>query len=194
MSEEDEGATALLAAVSMNDLDRGKRLMRNVNVNDIVHSEASLHAEPLFFKAALCDGAPVWMRAMLEVGADPMARANDDDTLLHKMAGSGVQSLDRFAVIRSLVEAGAEVNAKDDKGQTPLDRAIAMTARMFRNARDSRNHDSPELLVSMAVIDFLEANGATMAKRESRELVREVRQRAKQELSVGRSGGASPAR
>ncbi|HEV7226526.1 MAG TPA: ankyrin repeat domain-containing protein, partial [Pirellulales bacterium] len=46
-------------------------------------------------------------------------RQVDGSTMLHEAATNGA-----IDIVRSLVQAGAELDAKNDRGQTPLDRAI----------------------------------------------------------------------
>ena len=61
------------------------------------------------------------VKVWLQHGADPNARRADGQTALHLVAARGVGR----ETIRALVEAGAEINARDDRGRTPLDLARA---------------------------------------------------------------------
>lgn len=57
---------------------------------------------------------------MLEQGFDPNVRDEYDNTPLHLVVK---ESFHRFEIVKALVEAGADVNAEDDIGDTPLMKA-----------------------------------------------------------------------
>ena len=72
-------------------------------------------ATPLH-KAAHDTSNPSVIRALLEAGADPAARAEYGMTPLHVAAWSNSNP----SVIRALIEAGADPAARDDDGKTPF--------------------------------------------------------------------------
>ena len=74
------------------------------------NGETALHLACIDVKA---DDA---VRALLEVGADPRAAANDGGTPLHTATFRLA-----FLAIRHLLAAGADPNAKDARGGTPMD-------------------------------------------------------------------------
>lgn len=81
-------------------------------------------------------------RTQLELGADPRRRARDGDQLLHRIArGSRVLP---ESVLDLLRESGADVNALDTKGRTPLEIA-------------RENSNQPKL------VKYLERHGAKTA-------------------------------
>ena len=76
-----------------------------------------LHRRPMAFEHSRADtgGGPAVVRALLEYGADPNARGPDGRAALHLAAQSG--NLDLIAV---LLAHGADANATDEAGTTPL--------------------------------------------------------------------------
>jgi uncharacterized protein len=60
------------------------------------------------------------VQILLENGADPNLREEGEESCLHRAA----KSRDNGAIITALAEHGADLNALDDEGRTPLDRAI----------------------------------------------------------------------
>jgi ankyrin repeat protein len=71
-------------------------------------------------------GDPEWVAACIAGGLDLAARSNNSYTPLHWAVDMGCvgQPADRIAVVRALVEAGADITALNSNGETP-----AMTAR-----------------------------------------------------------------
>ncbi|MDO5567400.1 MAG: ankyrin repeat domain-containing protein, partial [Planctomycetia bacterium] len=60
-------------------------------------------------------GKPEFLKMMLERGADVSLRNNVQGTAMHFAAANGA-----LESVRLLVEAGADPNAKDSNGETPL--------------------------------------------------------------------------
>ena len=63
------------------------------------------------------------IQTLLKHGADPNKRTQDGQTALHLLAKKGIGA----AAIRALIDAGADINSKDDHDQTPLDLANLAT-------------------------------------------------------------------
>ena len=65
------------------------------------------------------------VRAAVELGADVNAANDSGDTALHLAAHHGFNS-----VVRYLAAQGADLHARNARGQTPLDRALGTTGRV----------------------------------------------------------------
>jgi cytohesin len=63
-------------------------------------------------------GTPINIKALLDIGADVMARGKDGETPLHMAAREDDQ-----AIILALLDAGADAKAKDEKARSPWDYA-----------------------------------------------------------------------
>ena len=59
--------------------------------------------------------------SLIAGGADPNARGQDEMSALHHAINAGLSS----AVVKSLLDSGARVNAKDRAGRSPLDLAVS---------------------------------------------------------------------
>ncbi len=70
------------------------------------------------------------VRIWLRYGADPNAKRADGQTALHLFAKRGVGS----EAIRALIKAGADINARDNEGNAPLD--LAMLAKRQTASRE----------------------------------------------------------
>ena len=75
--------------------------------------------EPLFHKAAFSPNA---MESFLEDENDPNLRSDGGDTVLHKIAKNVQRGNEKKAILvaKMLINAGANVNATNDDGHTPL--------------------------------------------------------------------------
>lgn len=79
--------------------------------------------------------SPDTARALLEAGADPLERGYGRTTLLHELArmSGNVEAMDllelpqmsgRVEVMHLLLDAGVPIDARDDRGRTPLHQAV----------------------------------------------------------------------
>ena len=89
---------------------------------DIRRHGALLHDANHGFGERVC----TWLR----YGSDPKAKRSDGRTALHLLAARGTGR----EAIRALVEAGADMNAKDQDGKSPLD--LAKAAKQQAAARE----------------------------------------------------------
>ena len=69
---------------------------------------------PLFYASSFGDITSI--EILLEEGADPLAKDNDLNTLLHRDLGSK----DNILKLQSFIKAGVSVNSKDHVGSSPL--------------------------------------------------------------------------
>lgn len=95
---------------------------------------------PLLY--AVRGGNPAVVRALLAKGANPNCAMNNatgrtDSSALHLAV-----NLDRFEIVKLLVEAGADLNARDYKHLTPLDRARAGLDKALAQYLESRGAKS----------------------------------------------------
>ena len=106
----------------------------DVNAKDYKYNWTPLHN-------AAREGRKETIRILISNGADVHAKSNDGTTPLHAAANgrrsqrarpgqrnnngiSGEQIADLLIIVETLIAKRADVNAKTDKGTTPLDRAI----------------------------------------------------------------------
>lgn len=76
---------------------------------------------------AVLNARPDAVRALLETGADPLVRADDGDTVLHRIAyghGRPVSEAAFAQTVRLCVDAGAPLNAVNKRGETAIFSAI----------------------------------------------------------------------
>jgi cytohesin len=75
-------------------------------------------------------GDPEWVAACIAGGLELTARSNNGYTPLHWAVDMGCVGprADRIAVVRALVEAGADVKAKTRSGETPATTARHSTS------------------------------------------------------------------
>jgi ankyrin repeat protein len=86
-------------------------------------------------------------------GANIDAKDNDGDTPLHNACSRG-----HLAVVKALVNAGADILAANDRGKLPIDQAVSMRksevakyllqhiyATLGRPYLDPQSHDRPQL-------------------------------------------------
>lgn len=69
---------------------------------------------------AAYDGELDWVQNCLRGGLDVHARDKDGYTPLHWVADMGIVNGEREAIVAALIEAGADVNAKDFAGRSVL--------------------------------------------------------------------------
>lgn len=79
---------------------------------------------------AAYNGDPEWVSACIAGGLDLRARSNNGYTPLHWAVDMGCVGAteDRIAVVRALVEAGADVTARSARGETPAETARQSTS------------------------------------------------------------------
>ena len=112
---------------------------------------ARIRGEAIFIPAA--NGSVTFLRFLLDHGANPNVRSggrNDapqfDHTVLHAAVRMPFTS-DNTGVIELLIERGADVNALDEAGKTPLDRAIEKgadgpyTANPYETSNEQKGYD-----------------------------------------------------
>jgi ankyrin repeat protein len=87
---------------------------------------------------------PVQFQKLLSAGADVNAKTRLGGTLLHFYAGCG-NCVDPVKAMRELVKHGAEINALDYRGRTPL-----------KIARRNRIRDTTMFLESLGALEMLE--------------------------------------
>jgi ankyrin repeat protein len=101
---------ALCSACVLNDKETVARLAKRADVNELDHNK----------QTSLCyavgNNHPDCVRILLEHGANPNRVQNWGNTAMH-IAASSVCSRETFAI---LLEAGGDVNAKNDRGETVL--------------------------------------------------------------------------
>lgn len=95
---------------------------------------------------------PEYMRVLLELGADPKVTTVNHTTLLMMAAGLGLSSMlgddeEALAIVKTAIERGVDVNAKNDDGDTALHGAA------FRN--------------SVPLVKYLVEHGADVEARNS---------------------------
>jgi ankyrin repeat protein len=78
---------------------------------------------------------PVALRLLLARGADPKVKDKTGETHLHRAARVGYDDM-----VKLLIEVGAEVNATDSRGMTPLDWAVAGGEKAAAAAEVLRQH------------------------------------------------------
>lgn len=180
----------LVSALLFDHLDIAEEeIAKGVNVNGtVLVSEPTGEREPILFRASRSSAAVDAVELLLKHGANPNARDDAGDTLLIALAGSGTQTLDCVTLVRRLLEAGVDINATDKGGLTALDRAITMTHSMLQQPRAIRSWDSPDLVVSLFILDLLEANGAKSRRQESLLKRSEIRAMAERDKRIGPGG------
>ena len=112
---------------------------------------ARIRGEAIFIPAA--NGSVTFLRFLLDHGANPNVRSggrNDapqfDHTVLHAAVRMPFTS-DNTGVIELLIERGADVNALDEVGKTPLDRALEKgadgpyTANPYETSNEQKEYD-----------------------------------------------------
>ncbi|MDR0740112.1 MAG: ankyrin repeat domain-containing protein [Puniceicoccales bacterium] len=109
----------------------------DINILDSFGENALHHASRL--------GMVPTVQLLVERGIDIHARNGSNWNALHMAARSSFPSID---IVRSLIAAGVDPNARDDNGKTPLDLAIAKRERTF---------DEEEKKVYEAIIDELQS-------------------------------------
>ena len=116
----DELVSALMLAVSSNDVGKATKLLSNgANPNT---SDNATSATPLF--TAIANNNPQMVQLLLDHGAD-VTQVNEKGSLpLHEAASgnafAGDSKYRANEMIQSLIEHGADVNQKNAKGQTAL--------------------------------------------------------------------------
>ncbi len=85
-----------------------------------VNAEDYRKAAPLHYAAGV--GLDVLVEILLQRGADPKAVNTFGSTALHEIAGGGGTAPERgqVRIVRLLLAAGAEVDATENAGRTPL--------------------------------------------------------------------------
>jgi uncharacterized protein len=100
-------------------------------------------------------GALEAMKLCLELGADINAVNDEQQNALHGAVGRGE------SVLEFLVQHGADLNARDKKGRTPLDFAISL-----RDFDTDTDHVGPEIR-ERAVVVLQRLGGTTNAVRRT---------------------------
>ncbi len=113
-----EGETPLAFAAMSGDADQVRQLLQ---AGAKVNAREADGMTPLL-RAAYYSSAPAVLHLLAEAGADLRATSGESGAgALHYAATAGWQEN-----IRTLLELGAELNARDARGTTPLLRAVAM--------------------------------------------------------------------
>ena len=122
-------------------------------------------------RAAWLSETPAVVKALLDAGADPKARAERGFTPLHGAAANSKTP----AVVQVLLDAGADLNARTKDGETPLHQAawfsktpavvqVLLDAGADPNARDEDGrtplHRAAQLSKTPAVVQVLLDAGA----------------------------------
>jgi ankyrin repeat protein len=97
-----------------------------------VNAKSGMSCSPLMFASAFNTAAAV--KYLIERGADPEARNAREETALHialRRSPADAQS------VRVLIEAGADVNAADGEGYTPLLLAASQSAEIVKALIDA---------------------------------------------------------
>jgi ankyrin repeat protein len=129
-----------VATGNLDSLDLARKLVRagaNVNARQTKeprdgnrNQQNRIGATP-FLLAAKSDDVPL-MRVLLELGADPSIKTNNNTTPLMVAAGVGIWAPgenpgtheEALAAVKLLLDLGADVNAIDDNGDTALHGAV----------------------------------------------------------------------
>jgi cytohesin len=90
-------------------------------------------ASDMLLAASCHTSRPEVVNMLLERGASPNARGSDGQTPLMKLVSRNAP----LAVVKVLIEAGADVNAKDDGGLSVVDYALRGSADVFRALLDA---------------------------------------------------------
>lgn len=136
---------SLVAALRLNDIEEAKKIIewavvKSINPNKIIIQKIlaktgydinsiNTKGETLLFEAVLNHGDPSIVEIMTSLGADvnkPVTTASGG-TLLHEFAPSSYNT----ELIKSLLQAGANIEVVDGKGQSPL--LIAALNSQLRN-------------------------------------------------------------
>jgi ankyrin repeat protein len=160
-------------------------LKGNVETLRVLFSSGAVPQDParrsLMLMGASGSGVPEAVRFMLENGGDPHWKNQDGRTALFSMVGGWhtrpeKEGVDRAAVAELLVQAGADPNATDKTGMTPLIEAawdegavavlIAHGANV--NARSSDGETALINCVSPSVAEVLLSHGADPRIRNDR--------------------------
>ena len=145
----DGGVTPLMAAAGM--LTRGfgragkDRLGREM---DSAEMEVALTQDP-DLRSVMASGIDA-VKAAVELGADVNAVSATGDTALHLAAFHGFKT-----VVRYLAGLGARLDATNNRGETPLDRALAARApaRLTRSLTDYSDTSTADLLRTLGATD-----------------------------------------
>lgn len=121
-----EGKLAMVRDLLEHGADPNARMEKNPKRYGFTYRSKRPKGATPFFLAAMAGDTDV-MRLLVEHGAEPLARADDGMTPLiiatgvrKRIAENNVSEEDALAAVKLAVELGADVNAADEEGDTPL--------------------------------------------------------------------------
>lgn len=161
----DIGTTPLIRAAKAGDIDSVKLLLehgalpnlQNVRGHRPMTAAAGVGSTNIDIRAKfLHENSNIEVaKLLLAVGADINATTDTGTTALHGAAQRGWEKFAQFAI-----DNGANINAKDNSGFTPLDTAMGRSSGGFGRSRDSGE-------VQQNIVALLQALGAEYSKENS---------------------------